>query len=345
MKIMYVDTGINGHHPLYLNCLLRAASEDSFAVLPESTDRVWGRIRTAGSGSVREASEYGRWMKELRQIAEKEKPDIIHFLDGDSIMRHFGRGLARLGAFGTVITFHHLFQGKLREISLKRMLHHADAGVVHTESMLRRIKGFGCGNVSCVPYPCFLDALPGAGEAYQNEPPVLLALGGTRYDKGLDILLNALKRIDIPFQLIIAGRTEDFDEAFIRKRTETYRDRVELYLRFLKEEEVKEFLERADMVVLPYRKSFEGASGPMCEGIYLGKTIVGPAHGSLGETIRKTHTGYTFESEDEKNLSECIEYALKHPCIYDETALLAQRSLRPELFAKKYMEIYQAIVH
>ncbi|HIT65721.1 MAG TPA: glycosyltransferase family 4 protein [Candidatus Merdisoma merdipullorum] len=345
MKIMYVDTSINGHHLLYLNHLLQAVSDDSFAVLPELTDKIQGRIRTAGNGSVRGFEEYGSWMKELRGIAVEEKPDIIHFLDGDSIMRHLGRGFARFRDSGIVITFHHLFKGKMREISMKRMLHYADAGVVHTENILHQIESFGCDNVKCVPYPCFLDTVPETSGAYRNEPPILLALGGTRYDKGLDILLNALKHIDIPFRLIIAGKSEHFDETFIRNCTEKYRDSVEICLHFLDDEEIKRILEKSDIIVLPYRKIFDGASGPMCEGIYLGKTIIGPAHGSLGEMIQKTHTGYTFESENAESLSECIEYALKNPCIYDEIALQAQRSLDPKLFAEKYMNIYHAIIH
>ena len=140
---------------------------------------------------------------------------------------------------------------------------------------------------------------------------------------------------------MIAGKPEDFDEAFIRQKAERYQDRVELCLHFLSDEEVKQFLQEADIIVLPYRKLFDGASGPMCEGIYLGKTIVGPEHGSLGQLIRSTHTGYTFESENVEKLAACLEYALSHPCLYDDTAYAAQQELKPELFAERYLRIYQ----
>ena len=344
MKIMYVDASMDGHHLTYLNYLLKHASEDSLAVLPEDTEKAAGRMRKTTEQSIRGFQEYGNWMKELRGIAAEERPDIIHFLDGDSMMRHLGRGLSRFGDCRLVITFHHFFEGKAREISMKRMLCYASAGVFHTEEICGKVEKFGCRNAECVPYPCFLDAPAGEGKGYQSDPPKLLALGGTRYDKGLDILLEALARVQAPFRLIIAGKPEDFNEAFISERTGKYRDQVQTYLRFLSDEEVKNLLTEADIIVLPYRKIFDGASGPLCEGVYLGKTIIGPNHGSLGKMIRQTHAGYTFESENVEELSACIEYALGHPCFYDETAYRAQHELQPELFAERYAEIYEKVL-
>ena len=141
MKIMYVDASTGGHHLTYLNYLLQAVSGDSFAVLPKDTDRVKGKTRKVQTESIRSFQEYGRWMKELRKIAAEEQPDIIHFLDGDTMMRHFGRGFARFKDSKLVITFHHFFEGIAREISMKNMLKYADAGVFHTEEILGKVKG------------------------------------------------------------------------------------------------------------------------------------------------------------------------------------------------------------
>ena len=119
MKIMYVDASTDGHHLTYLNYLLQAVPGDSFAVLPQDTDKVKGRARKISAAGTRSFQEYGNWMKELRGIAEEERPDIIHFLDGDSMMRHFGRGLARFKNARIIITFHHLVGGKARELSMR----------------------------------------------------------------------------------------------------------------------------------------------------------------------------------------------------------------------------------
>lgn len=343
MKIMYVDASTDGHHLVYLKYLLNSQDDGSFAVLPEIPAGMEGCVRKVEIGSIRGFEEYGRWMKALRSIAAEERPDVIHFLDGDTMMRYMGRGLGRFGPLKLVITFHHFFGGKAREISMKRMLRYADAGVFHTESIQKKVAEFGCRNAKVVPYPCFLDVPPGKGGEYRNEPPVLLALGGTRHDKGLDIMLETLERVQRPFKLIIAGKQEDFDEAYITEHTKKYKEKVRTELRFLSEQEVQNFLLDSDIIVLPYRKEFDGASGPMCEGIYLGKTIIGPDHGSLGEQLQASHVGYTFESESIKSLTACIEYALEHPKIYDETAYQVQQELRPELFAERYKQIYREL--
>ncbi|MCI8597331.1 MAG: glycosyltransferase family 4 protein [Lachnospiraceae bacterium] len=343
MKIMYVDISTDGHHLIYLNSLLRAASQESFAVVSECAGEVQGRCRKIATPAIRSLSGYRKWMRELKNIASEEQPKVVHFLDGDSIMRYFGMGLGQFTHSKIVITFHHLFPGKLREISMKKMLKQADAGVFHTETIAEKVGSFGCKNAVCISYPCFLNSPIQSEQGYQNKPPILLALGGTRYDKGLDILLDALKSVTQPFRLIVAGKEETFDRAYIEKQTDSYHDQVELKLHFLSEEEVLECLQRSDIIVLPYRKVFDGASGPMCEGIYLGKTIVGPGHGSLGRLIKEYHVGYTFESENVKALSECLDKALKEPFLYDEVAKKQQRELNPEMFQKRYQELYQRI--
>ena len=262
---------------------------------------------------------------------------------GDSIMRYFGMGLGQLKEWKVVITFHHLFPGILRKISMRRMLHSVSAGVFHTEAIERQVRSFGCRNVKCIPYPCFLETARLEEKTEISECPVLLALGGTRYDKGLDILLKALKLVDMPFQLIIAGKAEDFDKDYIEQQIQPYKEHVELNLKFLTSEEVLDCLQKADIIVLPYRKIFNGASGPMNEGIYLGKTIIGPGHGSLGQMIRQYHVGYTFESENIEALAECLKRALKEPFLYDETAERQQKELAPHLFQNRYRELYQTL--
>ena len=118
MKVMYVDASIDGHHLVYLKYLLKSVYGGSFAVLTSIPYGMEDCVRIAGTGSIRGFEEYGRWMKKLRGIAAEEKPDIIHFLDGDTMMRNMGRGLTRFADSGLVITFHHFFEGKAREISM-----------------------------------------------------------------------------------------------------------------------------------------------------------------------------------------------------------------------------------
>ena len=179
MKIMYVDISTDGHHLIYLNSLLRRFSSNSFAVLPKQEKMVDGKCYYISKSAIRTLSGYRKWIQKLKHIAVKEQPDIIHFLDGDSIMRYFGWRFGQLSAWKTVITFHHLFPGLLRRISMRCMLRGINMGVFHTESIEHKVRNFGCKNVKCIPYPCFLEAGPQLKEGTVLDPPVLLALVGT----------------------------------------------------------------------------------------------------------------------------------------------------------------------
>lgn len=340
-KVMFVETGIGGHHSSYLNSLFQIVSSDSFVVFPENREVMGDKYIALSIDSLRPYLKYKMWIKKLKCIAEDKKPDIIHFLDGDSIMRHFGMGLGKFRGYKTLLTFHHYFPGRMREISMKSMLRCVDAGVFHTERIIKKVKKIGCKNIEYISYPCFLDISPQQRDSYQNTPPILLALGATRYDKGIDILLDALKYVKNPFRLVIAGEATYFDENFIKSKIFPYKNQVELDLHFLTTEIMIKQIKKADIIVLPYRKIFDGASGPMNDGIYLGKTIVGPDHDSLGQLIKHHHVGYTFQSENIISLAKCLDHALKNPIIYDEIALQEQRKLDVRLFQKKYLSLYE----
>lgn len=343
MKIMYVDHSIEGHHLEYLKNLAGQKSYESFAVLPQQVENL--EIRQIAYTQLdlkkKKLGDYLKYMKALKRIAMEEKPDVIHFLDGDSTMRYFHLGYRYFKGFRTVVTFHHLFPGKVRELSMKVILSHVSTAVVHTDEIKEKIIGYGCQNVVCIHYPCFLNLKSDSEK--RNDPKTLLALGGTRFDKGLDILLEALKTVRADFRLIVAGKEEFFSREYIGHAVLEYCERVELKLKFLSNEEVIECLSQTDIIVLPYRKEFDGASGPMCEGAYLGKMIIGPEHGSLGSMIRKNHLGYVFRSEDREDLSKVLEKALREEFIYDETARAYQNSLAPEVFLQKHAELYSSL--
>lgn len=193
-------------------------------------------------------------------------------------------------------------------------------GVVHTESLEKMLLEMGIKNVKHIEYPQFQKiAVPSTEDArkqlrLKEDIPVLLALGATRDDKGLDILLDALNFVNHDFQLLIAGKEESFSEEFIDEHTKKYSTKVTKLLKFLDDYEFAECLSAADFVVLPYRKCFDGASGPLGEGVVLGKTIIGPNHGSLGDIIEKNHLGYIFEAENINSLAKVIFCCIPYNC-------------------------------
>ena len=99
----------------------------------------------------------------------------------------------------------------------------------------------------------------------------------------------------------------------------------------------------SDYIVLPYRKSFNGASGPLGEGVSFGKCIIGSDHGNLGFTINTYHLGYTFKSENVDDLSNVITQALSVPFSEDEQYMKYQKLLNPDHFRLEYKTIYEQL--
>jgi len=238
----------------------------------------------------------------------------------------------------------------LRNISIKAISKKINTGIVHTEELLKKLNSLYINNAKHIEYPHFNDinyinkefALKYLG--LSDKTPVLLALGGTRYDKGLDILLEALKYADKPFQLIIAGQEQYFDKSFIDNKIETYKDNVRLLLKFLSDEEFSICINACDFIVLPYRKIFTGASGPLGEGVWQRKTIIGPNHGSLGDIIRNNNIGVTFTAEDSYDLSAVINVQLYKKHEWNEDAENYRLKLDADRFKNDFKTLYNNLL-
>jgi glycosyltransferase involved in cell wall biosynthesis len=144
--------------------------------------------------------------------------------------------------------------------------------------------------------------------------PYFLCFGGLRYDKGIDLLLEAaspLKESD--FTLIIAGSEAYFKEVDIRQLSGKFgiNDKVFLDLRFIPENVMDYYFGICDAVILPYRRLFSGQSGPLTEGAARNKFILGPSHGEIGHTIHTYELGRTFESDNVQDLTDKLEQALE----------------------------------
>lgn len=349
MKIIYVESNTyDGHHLYYLNKLVEG-NEEAKLVVPKKVDGIPDdRQYIVGyPSSNRKFFVYRKWLNEVYAVIKKEKPDIVHFLYGDIFYRFFGFGLKK--KHKTIVTFHQVRRGKLRDVSLKHIFRCISLGIVHTTGLLQELKAIGIRNIAQIEYPNFtMNRTQTAQESKEffslpEGKRVIGAIGGTRHDKGLDMLLEALKRVQTPFHLLIAGTVNSFDETFIKERISDYQENVTLYLKYLDDDEYYHAVNASDIVALPYRRIFDGASGPLTDGAVKEKTIIGPSHGSLGKIIKDYHLGYTFESENVASLSEAIERALSEDFAYDDKAKEYVKKIDPERFKNNYLAIYDRL--
>ena len=351
MKIMYVDIAIDGHHLSYLNELLNGNNAESIIVLPEKVKGLSCKQYTYFPVDMRnkKIGKFNCWINEIKAIAEREKPDIIHFLYGDVFYKFFGLGLSKLRKYKIVVALHRIRTGRLEKISTRRICRRVDVVIVHSEFMKREIEEYGAQHVVCIDYPQFNTANVERSRALgfwnlRGDIPVVACIGNTRFEKGLDILLEALKKVDVPFQLLVAGKAEAFDKDYIKEHTKSYQDKVTTHMTFLSDDELNYALAASSIIALPYRKTFEAASGPMGEGVRLGKCIVGSGHKNLGNTIRENNLGYTFEPENPDSLAEAIKKALSTEFKIDKNYRAYQKALRPKIFVEKHLKLYSGLV-
>lgn len=347
MRILLVDTSVSGHHASYLKALISNKKCDFVICIPENISEITTKQIKIRNSNFRSGNfiQYYKWIKEIETAVIMEKPDIIQFLYGDIFYRYFGIGLSKFKKYKSIITFHQFRNSFFRNISVKRIFKKINTGIVHTETLMKKLNSLDIKNVKHIEYPHFNDSNDINKEfalnylGLSNKTPVLLALGGTRFDKGLDILLEALIKVDKPFQLIIAGQEQFFDKTFIQEKIDTYKNNVKLILKYLSDEEFSICINACDFIVLPYRKIFTGASGPLGEGVWQRKTIIGPNHGSLGDTITKNNIGVTFTTEDSNDLASVINKQLINKHNWNDTA----ENYRLKLDADRFMNDYKAL--
>ena len=350
-KILFVDTSLTGHHLVYVDNLIQAIGKEQSVVLMPRCDYKFSCkhiLLNHYEDERRSVFTYLKMLYEIYSVATKEKVSIIHFLTGDIFYKYLGIGLRIFRRWKTVCTIHWVREGRLQSLSLRRICKAFSINVVHSSYLKNEIRSLGVENVYHIEYPQFnkVSAETNKSRDYFNlahDVPVLACIGGTRYDKGLDILVNALKNVSEEYQLLIAGQPSHFKESDIITLTEEIADKTHLCLRFLSDEELAAAISASDFIVLPYRKTFNGASGPLGEGVSFGKCIIGSDHGNLGYTINTYHLGYTFMSENVEALSNVITQALSVPFAEDEQYKKYQKLLNPNHFRLEYKKIYEQL--
>lgn len=356
MKILYVDAVLEGHHVTYMSALVNDnGSRNNIVVVPENVNECSCKQYYYPKYTIKKGFlDYIKWLIYIKKIAKQEKADIIHFLYGDLFYQYFGIGLSIFKGIRTIITFHQFrrggMKGKVKDTILKHIMRRTKQGVVHTESLMLELKKLGIQNITHIEYPKFYHyeniSKSKARDYFSIKPnvPVLGFIGIITEYKGFDILLEALKEVHQPFHLLIAGKPDSFDSDYIIQHTKTYSGKVTMILKYLTDKEFAMSLHACDIVVLPYKRFFDGASGPLCEGVWLKNTIIGSNHGSLGYTIEKNNLGVTFETENAKDLTRAIEDVLSGKYRWNEKTEKYRLSLMPERFLMDYRRLYDEVL-
>lgn len=134
---------------------------------------------------------------------------------------------------------------------------------------------------------------------------VLTFFGAMHFGKGLDILLRAFNYLSEEYVLLIASCADTLNFELDLKLLKG--DRIVHLNKFILEEEVPLVFGASDILVLPYRKTYENAtSGVIVQAGLAGKPVVVPDISPFRDVIKRFETGYTFKVEDAMNLARVI---------------------------------------
>lgn len=225
--------------------------------------------------------------------------------------------LARVTGYRIVWTVHNIMPhekspGISDFIAHKGLVLLADEIVVHCQAAAGLLQeAFGKRrNIHVIPHGHYAGWYPGCpsrseARAHFGIPEseyVYLCFGAIRPYKGLERLIPSFRRT-LSGRLIIAGKPLNPQmEASIRQLCEND-PRISLHLSFISDPLVTLFFECADTVVLPFSDVL--TSGSAILALSLGKPVIAPALGCLGELI-SDRFGLLFDPESPQGLESAM---------------------------------------
>ncbi len=291
----------------------------------------------------------------LRYRRAARTADVAHFqwltvqhLDGHLLPR--GRG--GLGP-KLVLTAHDVMPREPRrgQLSAQRRLYERfDAIVVHTEHGRRRLTGeLGIDpvRVHVIPHGVFthLADIPqstaaGGRAPFHSEKPVVLCFGLMRPYKGIDVLVEAWKGIENA-ELWIAGMPR-MDISALRAAAPP---NVRFVPRFIGDDELPAYFQRADLVVLPYREIDQ--SGVLFTALAFGKPLLLSDAGGFPE-LAGSGAARTFPTGDAGALGKALRELLGDPAARAEMSLRARMASEGEYswenVARRHLELYSSLL-
>lgn len=345
-RVVLIDFYTSGHHIHYFRDLLDGfqglamdyliiAHPQFLANLPYSIPKIAinaERIQKS-KGLKRQWQTFLTCLRILYQV-RKWHPTHIHFLFSDWHMPAIAMAwmLAQPKA-RLVLTIHwddgvgmklgqnmrKRILGLPKRFALLYLIRYAKARVlVHHSVIAESLHSFGIRKeqIGIIPYP--VRPIEVLGEENRQrfrekitvgvDDKLLLCFGGTRFDKGADLAIQALKKLPDNYHLLIAGKPQHFQEQDLWQIAKRYKveSRLHLILCYIPDEEIPAIFNACDYAFLPYRKSFSGQSGPLTMAASIGKPVISVNLPVLAATIQEFNLGVDFDSENLNDMANVL---------------------------------------
>jgi glycogen synthase len=264
----------------------------------------------------------------LRQVRLTRSRDIVHF----QFPLYFPAGLvlfllAKLQARAIVYTAHDpvphkwLLPPALRFIErrcLRCAYQLSDRIIVHNaagKELLERVFLQKPSKISVIPHGT--SALNPAEISPRNSGTLdLLLFGSIRQDKGIDLSIAAVRRVNasgLKVRLLIAGTVANARELTYwddcRQAIGQAGDGITVQEGFIPDGDVAGLLAGCDAVLLPYR-NFESESGVAAVAIAAGRPILATNTGGFATLLRSADLGIPIEAATAESVETAIRIAL-----------------------------------
>lgn len=173
----------------------------------------------------------------------------------------------------------------------------------------------------------------------------ILYLGRLSEEKGIEVLIEAMKNIKNKVLLKIVGEGSLLDDLKRKKELEGL-DNIE-FVGFQSGDKLKQIISDSEFVVVP-SVWYENSPLVIYEAMALGKTVIGSRIGGIPELIKEGVTGLLFEAGDSRELATKIDYLLDNDKVLTRMGEAAKvESLRFgfDKHYEKIMEVYNLITH
>jgi len=339
MKVQLVDP--SAFTPPYDRALAAALARGGAEVELLTSNFLYGPAPAAEGFRVRESfyrrsSDRGLAAPARRAFKLAEHiPDMLRFRrDADADVVHYQwLTIPSLDAMllpsmrPRVMTAHYVLppRASARQVSAARRVFGAmDAVVAHSEhgaGRLREELGLDPRRVRVIPHGAFdyLTRLPEEKplppELEGADGPVILFFGLLRPYKGIDVLLEAFRRVE-GAELWVVGNPR-MDVGPLRRLAEQAPGRVRFVTRFVEDAEIPSIFRRADVVALPYRDIEQ--SGVLYTGLAFGKPMVLTDVGGFPE-LGEQGIARVVPREDQAALAAALEELVKDDAARDQLA-------------------------
>jgi glycosyltransferase involved in cell wall biosynthesis len=224
----------------------------------------------------------------------------------------------------------------------RRLARRMDAVVVHTRDAARLLAGpIGVDGtrVEVIPHGAF-DHLtrqpaevPLPDELAAVEAPVVLCFGTIRPYKGIDVLLEAFRRVE-GAELWVVGRPLAMDMAPLHELARRVPGHVRFVTRYVTDPEIPAFFRRADVVTLPYRVIDQ--SGVLYAALAFGSAIVLSDVGGFRELAEDHAAAWLVPPGDPDALAAALNALLADP---EERVALGARAAAAATGAYSWDEV------